>query len=388
MNLNLNLNLDDSRTRVMYRTANNYRGIKLMSHSMKVWEKVIDRRMREECVITQNQFGFVPGRGTSDAIFALRQLCVKYRHAHKSLHLVFVDLEKAYDRVPREVLWWALKEKGVPGKYVRLVNAMYAGARTNVRSEAGVTGEFNVAVGLHQGSALCPLLFLLVMDALTSNIQEEAPWCMLFADDIVLVGEKAAEVQSRLGKWQEMLERVGLKISRTKTEHLFCNFSGSASFSRIAIDTLTVYSDFKYLGSLLQNDGNLGFVDFNKAFDSLEHKYIWEALEKQGVQTKFIRILKNIYCNSTAQIKLETAGKEFPIERGVRQGDPISPKLFTAVLEQIYRNLDWSQYGLNIDGESLSHLKFADDLVLFSENSHELQIMLQQLSDESDKAFL
>lgn len=102
----------------------------------------------------------------------------------------------------------------------------------------------------------------------------------------------------------------------------------------------------------------------------------------------YTHIKKHYYCNSTAQIKLETAGKEFPIERGVRQGDPISPKLFTAVLEQIYRNLDWSQYGLNIDGESLSHLKFADDLVLFSENSHELQIMLQQLSDESDKAFL
>ncbi|XP_061704034.1 uncharacterized protein LOC133515504 [Cydia pomonella] len=112
--------------------------------------------------------------------------------------MVFVDLEKAYDRVPRKVLWWAMREKGMPEK-----------------SEAGVTDKFNMAVGLHQGSALSPFLFLLIKDALTSNIQEEAPWCMLFADDIVLVGENALEVQSRLGKWQEKLESVGLKISRT-----------------------------------------------------------------------------------------------------------------------------------------------------------------------------
>lgn len=123
--------------------------------------------------------------------------------------MVFVDLEKAYDRVPRKVLWWAMREKGMPEKYVRLIQSMYDRASTHVRSEAGVTDKFNVAVGLHQGSALSPYLFLLVMDALTSNIQEEAPWCMLFADDIVLVGENALEVQSRLGKWQEKLESVG-----------------------------------------------------------------------------------------------------------------------------------------------------------------------------------
>lgn len=132
----------------------------------------------------------------------------------------------------------------------------------------------------------------------------------------------------------------------------------------------------------------LGFVDFNKAFDSLEHQYIWESLERQGIHKKYIRILKNIYQKSTAQIKLETTGDEFPIERGVRQGDPISPKLFSAVLETIFRRLDWDNFGINVNGEKLSHLRFADDLILFSECPNTLERMLQQLSDESAKAGL
>ncbi|XP_013139833.1 PREDICTED: uncharacterized protein LOC106104347 [Papilio polytes] len=134
---------------------------------------------------------------------------------------------------------------------------MYERANTHVRSEAGVTDKFSVAVGLHQGSALSPYLFLLVIDALTVEIQEEAPWCMLFADDIVLVGEDALEVQSRLERWRDKLETAGLKISRAKTEQLFCDFGGLSSFIPIALDGahLPVCSDFRYLGSLIQSDG-------------------------------------------------------------------------------------------------------------------------------------
>ncbi|KAA5648680.1 hypothetical protein F3G58_33390, partial [Pseudomonas aeruginosa] len=100
----------------------------------------------------------------------------------------------------------------------------------------------------------------------------------------------------------------------------------------------------------------IGFVDFNKA-DSLEHSYIWQALQSQGVEAKFIKILQNIYCGSVAPVRLEKTGRQFPIERGVRQGDPISPKLFTAVLENIFRNINWEKNGININGENLNHLR-------------------------------
>ena len=81
--------------------CNNYRGIKLMSHTMKLWERIIEARLSEITKIADNHFGFGPGKSTTEPIFALRMLQEKYREKSKELYVVFVDLEKAYDRVYR-----------------------------------------------------------------------------------------------------------------------------------------------------------------------------------------------------------------------------------------------------------------------------------------------
>ncbi|XP_052750861.1 uncharacterized protein LOC128200685 [Galleria mellonella] len=132
----------------------------------------------------------------------------------------------------------------------------------------------------------------------------------------------------------------------------------------------------------------MAFVDYNKAFDSLSHTYIWKTLENQGVESKYIRIIKEIYRNITATVQLEQQGEEFRVQKGVRQGDPLSPKLFIAVLEDVFRNLDWEHFGININGVNLNNLRFADDIVIFATKPGILQNMLQQLDLESKKAGL
>ena len=130
----------------------NYRGLKLTEQVTKVLERIVDGLIRQVVSIDDSQFGFVPGRGTTDAIFVVRQLQEKYLAANKRLYMAFVDLEKAFDRVPRKVIWWALRKLGVDEWIVRLVQGMYSNARSRVRVGEGYSEEFEVKVGVHQGS--------------------------------------------------------------------------------------------------------------------------------------------------------------------------------------------------------------------------------------------
>ena len=115
------------------------------------------------------QFGFMPWKGTTDANFTVRQIQKKYGCKGKKLYFAFEDLEKAFDRVPREVTRWALRT-GVDEWLVKAVMAMYEGAQTVVRTTEGDSKAFNVKVGLHQGSVFSPLLFVIVMEMISREL--------------------------------------------------------------------------------------------------------------------------------------------------------------------------------------------------------------------------
>ena len=110
----------------------NYRGLKLLEHAMKVFERVLEQKIREKVEINDMQFGFMPGKGCIDAIFIARQLQERFLEKKRNLYFAFVDLEKAFDRVPREVVRWAMRKLGVDEWLIRIVMAMYVGSKSAI----------------------------------------------------------------------------------------------------------------------------------------------------------------------------------------------------------------------------------------------------------------
>ena len=98
-------------------------------------------------------------------------------------------------------------------KYFKVVQDMYEDSVTTVRCAIGMTEGFKVEVGLHQGSALSPFLFAMVMDRLTDEVRQESPWNMMFVNDIVICRERKELVERSLERWRYALERRGIKFS-------------------------------------------------------------------------------------------------------------------------------------------------------------------------------
>jgi hypothetical protein len=130
-------------------SCTNYRGIKLMSHAMKLWERIIEHRLRGVTNITENQFGFMPRRSTMEVIFLIRQLMERCREQKKDMYMIFIDLQKAYDKVLRNIMWLALQNHKVSSKYITLIKDMYDNVVTSVRTSDGDTNDFPINIGLH-----------------------------------------------------------------------------------------------------------------------------------------------------------------------------------------------------------------------------------------------
>uniref|UniRef100_A0A914VZY2 Reverse transcriptase domain-containing protein n=1 Tax=Plectus sambesii TaxID=2011161 RepID=A0A914VZY2_9BILA len=125
------------------------------------------------------------------------------------------------------------------------------------------------------------------------------------------------------------------------------------------------------------------FIDFEKAYDSIEYGALYEALRRQSIPEQAIRLLQTIYENGCTTIHVRFDKMEINVCRGVRQGDTISPKLFSACLQLAFVRVNWQGKGININGQHLNHLRFANDIVLILHNYNQLQKMAKDLQRQA-----
>ena len=95
---------------------------------------------------------------------------------------------------------------------------MYTGAKTVVRTVYGNSKGFEVKVGMHQGSALSPLLFVIVMEAISREFRVALPWELLYANDLAVIAETEEELLKRLNEWKDNMESKGMRVSMNKTK--------------------------------------------------------------------------------------------------------------------------------------------------------------------------
>jgi hypothetical protein len=130
---------------------------------------------------------------------------------------------------------------------------MYDNIVTSVRTSDGDTNDFPINIGLHQGSALNPYLFALVMDEVARDIQDGISWYMLFADDVVLMDESRTGVDQKLELWRRTLDVKGFRLSRSKIEYIKYDFCATTKEEDVRLDGQVVpkKDTFRYLRSML-----------------------------------------------------------------------------------------------------------------------------------------
>ncbi|XGW19379.1 hypothetical protein V3C99_003311, partial [Haemonchus contortus] len=130
------------------------------------------------------------------------------------------------------------------------------------------------------------------------------------------------------------------------------------------------------------------FVKYKNAFDSVEPAKVWEALEEQGVERIYVDVLRESYSGRTAVFRPFNNDVEITVEKGLRQDDPISPHLFSACLEHVIRRCHWDNFGVNINGRRLNHLRYASNIVLITDSPEDASEMLRRLEEEGSQCGL
>ena len=198
-------------------SCENCRGLKLQKHVMKILEHILNTIIREQVSISNMQFGFMPGRGTTNAIFILRKLQEKYLQKKKNTYFAFVDLEKASDCALRRIISWAMRKLRIDEWIFQIVKSTHDLTNSITNS---YSNPINVSVGVHQVSVLSPLLFIIVMEALSREFRTCCPWELSYADEFVIVAESLGELKARLKNCKDGLEEKGLKVNVVKTKVL------------------------------------------------------------------------------------------------------------------------------------------------------------------------
>ena len=246
--------------------CDNYRGISLLSVPSKILCRILIDRVKSgvDEMIRQEQAGFRSGRGTSEQIFALRNILEQCQEWQAPLYINFVDFSKAFDCIIRERLWDIMGQYGIPDIFIRTFKALYHQSSSCVIEGGRYSSWFEVKSGVRQGCVMSGFIFVLIMDWVmrhTNDRRRGLRWKFTsvledldYADDVALLSSRFGDLQDKTDRLVDIAGIVGLKINPHKTKTLRMNHKCTDNI-KVEGEGVDDVKSFVYLGSVLDKHG-------------------------------------------------------------------------------------------------------------------------------------
>ena len=268
----------------------NYRGISLLSCIGKLFLSILNNRLLKFCIdkniLCESQLGF----RTSDAHIIIHNLINKYCHKYNTkVYSCFIDLSKAFDTVPRDILLKKLLNYGIKGKFFNMIRSIYSNNMACVKINNQCTEPFPINQGVRQGCVLSPLLFNIFLSDLPKKLNLVKKKLVVdnmelnslyWADDIVLFSEEEDNLTEMINILTNYCKENKLSINIKKTKCLIFNKSGRLIRRKFFLDGVEIENvrTYKYLGFVFTPSGEIktGLHDLRdralKSFQTLRNK--------------------------------------------------------------------------------------------------------------------
>ena len=265
----------------------NYRGISLLSCLGKFFLSILNKRLTKFCiekgVLSDTQLGFMKGNRCSDAHVLIHNLIDKYCHKYnKKMYSCFIDLSKAFDTVPRDILLRKLKEIGITGNFFNIIRNIYTNDKAFIKLDGQITQSFSINQGVRQGCVLSPILFNIFMADLAKSLNSTDTGFLMenikinslfWADDIVLFANSPLELEQLLDIVATYCGINKLTVNCKKTKCMIFNKTGRLYRDKISMNGVLLDNvrEYKYLGFIFTPSGEIrsGLQDLrNRAFRS------------------------------------------------------------------------------------------------------------------------
>ena len=246
--------------------CSNERGITLASNPGKLYERIINKRVKKQVQLTEAQAGGIPGSATCDHLIILDQTIQEIREEKKTAYIIFLDVQKAYDKAWLNGILYALNQNGVSGKNLTMIKKINTNLRARIHTKHGLTREIRIRDSIRQGGVLSVIEYATLIDEIAKELKRNNIGLktkqgtmlntLLWMDDVCLIHHDLTTLQQMLDITNHVAKKYHIEFGAAKCKVVKI---GPGQKSKITLNntTLEEVPKYKYLGKIYNSKGNL-----------------------------------------------------------------------------------------------------------------------------------